>query len=77
MLVYFRNGSAQTILRAATLRYKLQIKLSTSPSDSILVGKGMDSGGEGKGRDRGGERNGVGEWGGGRGWRAKPTIKIG
>ena len=27
--VYLRDGSAQTILRAATLRYKLQIKLST------------------------------------------------
>ena len=37
MLVYLRDGSAQTILRAATLRYKLQIKLSTSPSKSILT----------------------------------------
>ena len=37
MLVYLRDGSAQTILRAATLRRKLQIKLSTSPSHSILT----------------------------------------
>ena len=37
MRVYFRDGSAQTILRAATLRWKLQIKLSISPSDSILT----------------------------------------
>ena len=31
MLVYLRDGSAQTIVRAATLTSKLQIKLSTSP----------------------------------------------
>ena len=37
MLVYPSNGSAQTILRAATLTWKLQIKLSTSPSHSILT----------------------------------------
>ena len=37
MQLYLRNGSAQTILRAATLRYKLQIKLSISPSRSILT----------------------------------------
>ena len=37
MLVYLRDGSAQTILRATTLRQKLQIKLSTSPSHSILT----------------------------------------
>ena len=37
MLVYLRDGSAKTILRAATLRYKLQIKRSTSPSHSILT----------------------------------------
>ena len=37
MLVYLRDGSVQTILRAATLRYKLQIQLSTSPSHSILT----------------------------------------
>ena len=37
MLVYLRDGSAQTIVRAATLRYKLQIKLSISPSRSILI----------------------------------------
>ena len=30
MLVYLRDGSAQTVVRAATLRWKLQIKLSTS-----------------------------------------------
>ena len=35
--MYLRDGSAQTILRAATLRQKLQIKLSTSPSHSILT----------------------------------------
>ena len=32
MLVYLRDGSAQTVVRAATLRQKLQTKLSTSPS---------------------------------------------
>ena len=32
MPLYLRDGSAQTILRAATLRQKLQIQLSTSPS---------------------------------------------
>ena len=37
MRVYLRDGSAQTILRAATLRQKLQIKLSISPSHSILT----------------------------------------
>ena len=37
MLVYLRDGSAQTILRAATLRSKLLIKLSTSPSHRILT----------------------------------------
>ena len=37
MLVYLRDGSAQTNLRAATLRQKLQIKRSTSPSHSILT----------------------------------------
>ena len=37
MLVYLRDGSAQTNLHAATLRLKLQIKLSTSPSHSILT----------------------------------------
>ena len=37
MLVYLIDGSAQTILRAATLRYKLQIQLSNSPSHSILT----------------------------------------
>ena len=39
MLVYLtlRDGSAQTSLRAATLRWKLWIKLSTSPSHSILT----------------------------------------
>ena len=35
MLVYLSIGSAQTSLHAATLRKKLQIKLSTSPSHSI------------------------------------------
>ena len=34
MLVYLRDGSAQTIVRAATLRQKLKIKLSTTPSHS-------------------------------------------
>ena len=37
MLVYIRDGSAQTIVRTATLRYKLKIKLSISPSCSILT----------------------------------------
>ena len=37
MLVYLRDGSAQKILRAATLRYKLQIQLPISPSYSILM----------------------------------------
>ena len=37
MRVYLRDGSAQTIVHAATLRQKLQIKLSTSPSHSILT----------------------------------------
>ena len=37
MLVYLRNGAAQTSSRAATLREKLQIKVSTSPSHSILT----------------------------------------
>ena len=37
MLVYLKDGSAQTIVCAATLRYKLQIKLSTSHSHSILT----------------------------------------
>ena len=36
-LVYLRDTSAQTILRAATLREKLQIQLSTSHSHSILT----------------------------------------
>ena len=35
--MYLKDGSAQTSLRAATLRQKLQIKLSTSPSHSILT----------------------------------------
>ena len=37
MPVYVRDGSAQTIVRAVTLRQKLQIKRSTSPSHSILT----------------------------------------
>ena len=37
MLVYLRDGSAQTVVRAATLRQKLQIKLSILPSHSILT----------------------------------------
>ena len=36
-IVYLRDGSGQAIGCAATLRYKLQIKLSTSPSHSILT----------------------------------------
>ena len=35
--VYRRDRYAQTILHAATLRQKLQTKLSTSPSHSILT----------------------------------------
>ena len=37
MRVYLRDGYAQTILRAATLRQKLQAKLSISPSHSMLT----------------------------------------
>ena len=37
MRVYLRDGSAQTILRATTRRYKLQIQLSISPIHSILT----------------------------------------
>ena len=37
MQVYLKDGSAQTILRAATLRQKLQTKISISPSHSILI----------------------------------------
>ena len=37
MLVYLRDRSAQTSLHAATLRQKLHIKLSTSPSHRILT----------------------------------------
>ena len=37
MLVCLRDRSAQTIVRAATFRQKLQIKLSTSPSQGILT----------------------------------------
>ena len=37
MWVYLSDGSVQTSLRAATLTKKLQIKLSTSPSHSILT----------------------------------------
>ena len=37
MLVYLGKRSAQTIVCAATLRWKLQIKFSTSPSHSILT----------------------------------------
>ena len=36
-LVYLSYGSAQITLRAVTLRKNLQIKLSTSPSHSILT----------------------------------------
>ena len=36
-LVYLRDGSAQTILHAATLRQKLQIKVSISASHSLLI----------------------------------------
>ena len=37
MLVYLRDRYAQTVVRAATLIQKLQIKLSFSPSHSILA----------------------------------------
>ena len=37
MLVYLRDGSAQTAVRAATLRQRLQIKLAITPSHSILT----------------------------------------
>ena len=37
MRVYLRDGSAQTIQCPATLRKKLQIKVSISPTHSILT----------------------------------------
>ena len=37
MIVYLRDASAQTVVCAATLRWKLQIKLSVSPHHSILT----------------------------------------
>ena len=37
MLVYLRDGSAQTVVRAATPREELQIKLFISPSHNILT----------------------------------------
>ena len=37
MLLYLRDGSAPTSIRAATLRHKLQIKLALSPSHRILT----------------------------------------
>ena len=37
MLVYLKDGSAQTIVRAATLRHKLQVKHSISPTHIILT----------------------------------------
>ena len=37
MLVYLRDGSAQTSVRATTLRHKLQINLAISSSHSILT----------------------------------------
>ena len=36
-LLYLRDGPAQTSVHAATLRWNLQIKLSVSPSHSILT----------------------------------------
>ena len=36
-LVYLRGGAVQTIVRAAALRQKLQVKLSISPSHIILT----------------------------------------
>ena len=43
MLVYFRDGSAQASVRAVTLRYKLQIKLSTSHTRRYLWLRGKAS----------------------------------
>ena len=37
MVVYLRDGSDQTIVRAATLRSKMHIILATSPNHSILT----------------------------------------
>ena len=37
MLVYLRDGSAQTVVSAAALWWKLQIQLSISPSHNILT----------------------------------------
>ena len=39
VLVYLRDGSAETAARVATLRWKLQIKLAVSPSDSRTQGQ--------------------------------------
>ena len=40
MLVYVWDRSAQTVVRAATLRYKLQIKLAFSPDhDALTLGR--------------------------------------
>ena len=43
MLVHVSDGYALTILRAATLRWKLQITLSISPSHSMLTPGQPDS----------------------------------
>ena len=37
MQAYLRDGSAQTIVRATTLRKDLQIKFAVSPSHSLLT----------------------------------------
>ena len=37
MLAYLRDRSAQTIVRAATLRQKLQVKLPISPTHGVLT----------------------------------------
>ena len=36
MLVYLRDGSAQTVVRTAALRQKLQIKLAISSNHRVL-----------------------------------------
>ena len=35
--MYLRDGSVRTIVRAATLRQKLQTKLAISPNSSVLT----------------------------------------
>ena len=42
MLVYLRDGSAQTIVRAVTVRWKLQIRLATQSTDTGPTSPSVD-----------------------------------